>query len=433
MIPTRFSHRGLCRSLHRMHSSAVAADFEVPSVLSDMNVMADINSNIIADINYHANIMQASPEPEVTPLENLERVPQPQQFESLLPSYTYKVIEPRWQIYDEPVPRNSFTIDCSGEDMTYQNPRVVDRILKTFEDTGIVHLVNTGLFEHSHMREWVNVLIKQQAEYTGGANPRKPLEPNVYDVGAPLSAWLHYHHEMVYVSRSPSLLGIWCKYSPVKNSGATYFSCNNIATKAILQTELGEKLKAKDICYVRNLTDKEYYQKHGQDESQVYNHWQDSFDTNDMQEAEKVAHSRGLKTEWVVNGTNRYLKTKYYTSAFEYCPIQDRNVLYSSLADDFMWFDNWPGVMNVPVNDRPLKFTYGDDSELTQEEKQTFIDVYDQGGFPINWKQGEIVIACNYRYAHGRPAIKMEEGDKRELGVVFGGTFDRVGVVEGKW
>jgi hypothetical protein len=42
------------------------------------------------------------------------------------------------------------------------------------------------------------------------------------------------------------------------------------------------------------------------------------------------------------------MRTKYYTSGFEYCPHTDKNVLYSSIADHGSWFDTWPAVMNMP-------------------------------------------------------------------------------------
>jgi hypothetical protein len=142
------------------------------------------------------------------------------------------------------------------------------------------------------------------------------------------------------------------------------------------------------------------------------------------------ARSKGLKAEW---GPNRLLKTRYYISAFEYFPPLDRNLLYSSVADDAMWFDSWPKVMHLPYDQRPLKLTFGDDSEMSDDEKRLFVDVYDRFGFPIRWKRGDIAIVCNYRFAHGRPAIDLGDGESRELGVVIGESFERIGDLPGKW
>jgi len=45
-----------------------------------------------------------------------------------------------------------------------------------------------------------------------------------------------------------------------------------------------------------------------------------------------------------------------------------------------MWFDDWKGVSEVPIEERPLKLTFGDDTEMTWEEKKQFVDVYDKYG-----------------------------------------------------
>lgn len=36
------------------------------------------------------------------------------------------------------------------------------------------------------------------------------------------------------------------------------------------------------------------------------------------------------------------------------------------------------------------------------------------------------MIVCNYRFSHGRPQYEMYEGEKRELGVVLGPSYDRI-------
>jgi len=348
----------------------------------------------------------------------------------------YTLIQPVFQMQEEPLDKSLFTIDCTGYDMTVEQPEIVERMHQVFQDVGLVYLTNTGLTELQDMRKYAKIILQDEVVYTGGANPRKPIEQNVYDVGAPTDAWIHYHHEMAYLSQSPFALSFFCGQTPAPNRGWTYVSDNVQATEDILKTEFGQKLKEKNICYVRNLTDKQFYKDSNHDEGAVYNHWQDSFGVEDPDLVEPLARERGLQIEWDVRNGNRFLKTKYYVSAFEYHPQSDRNLLYSSVADDFMWFDSWKGIGGVtPVDERPLRLTYGDDTDLTQEERQQYVDVYDKYGFPLKWSQGDIAIACNYRFAHGRPAIEMypENGEKRVLGVLIGKTFDRIGHVEGKW
>jgi hypothetical protein len=341
------------------------------------------------------------------------------------------VIEPRWWTGTPALPAESFTIDCSDYAMDDgdldRDGELARRMNAMFDETGLVHLVNTRLTDLPSMREFARLVVEHEMRYKGGANPRDSLAKSVYEVGAPLDAWLHYHHEMAYIGRSTTMLGFLC-HKALPDRGYTFVSDSLRATDAILETEFGQKLKRLGICYHRNLTDREAFR--GTDQIGVYNHWQKSMMTDDPDEAIAMARSRGLEAEW---GPDRLLKTRYYVSAFEYFPQLDRNVLYSSVADDGMWFDSWPRVMHLPYDERTLKLTFGDDTEMTREEKQLFVDVYDRFGIPIPWSVGDIAIVCNFRFAHGRPDIHLEDGESRELGVVIGESFDRVGDLPDKW
>lgn len=340
-------------------------------------------------------------------------------------------IYPRWSTGEQTIDPQLFSIDGSDYAMNEfdlsASSDLAKRMNETFDRIGLVWLRNTGLTDLQSMRRFAKLVIENEMRYKGGANPRSDLEPNVYEVGAPLVAWLQYHHEMAYVSHSTRLLG-FLGHKSVANKGATFVSNNIGATDAILETELGQKLKELGICYHRNLTDREAFRD--REPIGVYNHWQRSMLTEDPDEAIAMAESRGLEVEW---GPNRLLKTRYYISAFEYYEPLDRNLLYSSIADDGMWFDGWPKVMHLPFEERPLALTFGDGTHLTREEKQLFVDVYDRFGQPVDWDVGDILIVCNFRFAHGRPGIELAPGEQRELGVLIGDAYQRVGDLPHKW
>lgn len=339
--------------------------------------------------------------------------------------------EPQWWTGTPSIDPSRYVIDCadpasSVSDASSDGP-LADRMRQIFRDVGLVHLVNTGLTDLGRMREIAKFIVAAEMEYKGGANPRDSLQPNVYEIGAPLTAWLHYHHEMAYVGKSTKMLGFLCRKA-VPGKGQTFVSDNIRATEALLDTAFGQRLKRFGLCYHRHLTDREAFT--GREEVGVYNHWQKSMLTDDPAEAEAAARERGLITEW---GPDRLLKTRYYISAFEYFPPLDRNLLFSSIADDSVWFDAWPKVMHLPHDQRPLKLTLGNDEEITTEDVRTFMEIYDRFGTPIDWEVGDIAVVCNYRFAHGRPAIHLEPGEERELGVVIGETFDRVETLADKW
>lgn len=341
------------------------------------------------------------------------------------------IIEPEWWTGTPAVDRARFVIDCTEYDM---DPGRLDldgplarRMRDTFDAVGLVHLVNTGLTELTDMRAFAKIVLEDEMDYEAGSNPRSAIVPNVYEVGAPLTAHLHYHHEMAYVSQSTTRLAFMANKA-LPGRGATFMSDNLQATDALLQTEFGQKLKELGVCYVRNMTDREAFVGHL--EVGVYNHWQKSLDTEDPAEAEAKAKDKGLVTSW---GPNRLFETRYYVSAFEYFPQLDRNLLYSSVADHGMWFDSWPLVQHLPYADRPLNLTFGDDSPMSHDELQQFVSVYDAFGLPLDWRVGDLAVFCNFRWAHGRPAIHLEPGEDRELGVLLGKKYDRVGDLPDKW
>jgi hypothetical protein len=351
------------------------------------------------------------------------------------------VVEPQWWHGTRPIEVDAFTIDGRDFDMTdlsYDSDLGV-AMRQTYDRVGLVHVTHTGLDDLSDMRQVAKLIIDTEMSYQGGANPRDNIEPNVYEIGAPLSAWLHYHHEMAYVGRSTRVISFLAKDvlpsaadDPTAtlgaSRGATFVSESIGATDKLLSTDFGRKLKDLGLCYHRNLTDRDAFA--GKTEYGVYNHWQQSFETDDPDIAASRARGQRLAVHW---GPDRLLKTRYYCSAFEYFPGLDRNVLYSSLADHGMWFDTWPLVQHLPHEDRPLHMTFGDDSEISADEIQQWIDLYDEFGMPINWNEGDVGVICNYRWAHGRPGIQLADGERRKLGVMLGDQYHRVGVVSNRW
>ena len=190
------------------------------------------------------------------------------------------VIEPKFIHHGQFVMDPSkYAIDCSKfnkNEINLHNTSLRDEMVSKFDDTGLVYLTNTRLTDLQEMRKLVSILIpaEMNMEYKGGSNWRNYIEPNVYDTGAPKEAWIHYHHEMAYIKTSPRSLAFCAKATLPNGRGATYVSDQVQATKELLTTSFGQKLKEKGICYIRCLTDEEHYKSTEQSEYDVYNHWQ---------------------------------------------------------------------------------------------------------------------------------------------------------------
>lgn len=337
------------------------------------------------------------------------------------------LIVPRWWTGKSAIAPARYEVDAGGHADLDPDGALAERMRRVYDDVGLVHVVNTGLTAMGEMRSLARQVLQTEMQYEGGSNPRRPLEPSVFEVGAPLSAHLHYHHEMAYVGVSTRSLAFLCR-AALPGRGATFFSDGIAATDHLLASGLGAKLAELGVCYHRTLTDREAF--HGRLEVGVYNHWQRSMGTDDPDEAEAYARDRGLLTAW---GPDRMLETRFYADAFEYDPVTDRNLLYCSVADHGMWFDGWPLVMHLPHTERPLHMTFGDDSEFTRAELREFVQLYDRFGIRVDWRVGDIAVFDNFRFAHGRPGIEPRPGEARELGVMLGERFDRQGQRADKW
>jgi len=240
---------------------------------------------------------------------------------------------------------------------------------------------------------------------------------------------------MTYKSHSVETLGFLCKHAVNRGEvGWSFVSDSVQAHDYIMQTPLGKKLREKGLCFVRRMTDASVEVENEAEKGKIYNSWQQSWMSDDPAEAQKAAEAQGLTVEWEEDPKNgRIMKTKYYKSAFEYVPSLDRNLMVTSIADDGEWFDNWPGIMDVPQEERPLEMFFGDDEPFTFEEKQLWTDAYDKFGVPLPWKEGDVAVFDNMLFAHGRPGINLLPGEKRELGVVLGKFYELQEHRDDKW
>jgi hypothetical protein len=269
--------------------------------------------------------------------------------------------------FPETVQKEEIMFDCGGS-LPGADESFKQAVSEVYERKGIVHISNTGAQSLGDLKPYIDICMEDTMAYEGGANSRGEIEPYFLEVGVPSVSDVHYHHEMAYIGKSTSKIAFSIIDVLGNGRGNTYFSDQVAATEELMTTELGEKLKNKRICYLRNLTDKCEYDN--DDESTVYNHWQTSFMTEDPEEAQAIAEASGLEVTWGRDwqGKKRYMKTKYYVDAFEYAPMVDKNVIFASIADHDAWFDTWPGINRLHPKDRHLKMTYGDGEEFKYEE-----------------------------------------------------------------
>ena len=129
-----------------------------------------------------------------------------------------EVVIPLWWTGSHVIDPSRFIVDGRGkiskEDFR-ESSFIGQEMKEKYADVGVIHVVNTGLTDMKDQRGLARIIMGQETEYEGGANPRGRTAElgNVYDIGAPLTANLHYHHEMTYKSHSVTKLGFLCKHA----------------------------------------------------------------------------------------------------------------------------------------------------------------------------------------------------------------------------
>ena len=196
-------------------------------------------------------------------------------------------------------------------------------------------------------------------------------------------------------------------------------------TKALLQTELGEKLRILGVRYIRNFHDADNPNVNGAS----FTSWQQVFGTHDREEA--IARAKTIlggdqqcevETTW-----NGGLRMMYNAPAYEYDPETQVDMCFVSLGNHGYWFRQWPPYNEVPHVERPFHMQFGDGTEFSEQDIALFAQTTNQYGYPVKWAPEKIAILKNRRFTHARPAYHLGEGEKRELGVVLLNATPRAG------
>ncbi|MEZ5454025.1 MAG: TauD/TfdA family dioxygenase [Thiothrix sp.] len=287
-----------------------------------------------------------------------------------------------------------------------------------WREQGLVVLKNTGMQHLSELQRWAEVLFQDFAAYEGGSAPRDKFGKHVFALGdAPPTIDLCFHNEGCYLPVYPRCFVIGSTQCP-QEGGFTLLADNEKATQALLATDIGQKLRDKGMRYVRMMYDRELACELG------YKPWQDTFFTNDPREAEQSVQAKGWDYEWLPNG---HLRTSYSVDAYEYHPELDKSLFFAGLASHAAFFDQWHPFNTMPDEERPLNMTLGDGTPFTNQEIVDIYAAYNHASLALDWKQADLALLDNLRWAHARPAFTLQAGEERVLGVTMGMMTERVG------
>lgn len=310
---------------------------------------------------------------------------------------------------------DTYTIDCSQYDSL---DRLESDIHDQWYERGLVVLIKTGMKHLSELERWSGILYKDFNSYKAGAAPRSKWSDAVYSIDdTPPHIDMGYHNEGCYLPVSPGCLVLGSMNCP-KEGGWTLVSDNEVTTDALLETEIGLKLKKYGVRYIRNMTD-----KYGGN-TIVHKHWQDTFLTESREDVEKYVATEGWDHQWMPDGT---LRTSYWLDAFEYNEKQGKNLFFANLANHGIFFDQWYPFNTLADEERPHTMLLGDGSPFTQDDIATIYAINNKASLGLRWQEADVALIDNQRWSHARPAYTIQPDEERVMGVTTGMLKPRVG------
>jgi len=284
-----------------------------------------------------------------------------------------------------------------------------------FKETGCLLISNTGITTVGGFSEFAfKNFIDAPLKYLGGTNNRIELAKNAMNVGIePAHLNLAVHNEMAYLDTMPTKIIFACVTPPERGGGATtiaptYHILSN------LPLEMRTRFEVQGVMYRRVFTSAEHPPS---DPSFIYNHWQVAFSTNDKSKVDELCHKNSWQWEWQKNDV---LSTCNVLPAIRIDPITGNslflNQAYTMNAKS--WFDGWEPFTSMPPHLQPFTTYWGDGTPFSEVEMQTLKRLHEEHLFIRPWKQGDLHVLDNLRWAHGR--TPYTPGDTRVICVMMG-------------
>jgi len=231
--------------------------------------------------------------------------------------------------------------------------------------------------------------------YLGGGGPRKVvLGPIETSTESPPELQIPFHHELAYLTTPPRALFFWCEIEP-KEKGQTPLLLSNQVYEKIKERNLNfvKQIQAKKIRYIRIMQDKKLCQ------NEYQRSWQDTFGTDDQNEAAKRAFQTGAeKVEWIEDGD--FISMKLFSLPLDGIKIDHRNQKPT-------WFNSI--VLLHPASERgekpresPWQVTYGDFSEIDDCDVRMAQEIMNNEGTMFQWHVGDVLLVDNMLTLHAR-------------------------------
>eukprot|EP00340_Litonotus_pictus_P005241 CAMPEP_0170525016 /NCGR_PEP_ID=MMETSP0209-20121228/10470_1 /TAXON_ID=665100 ORGANISM="Litonotus pictus, Strain P1" /NCGR_SAMPLE_ID=MMETSP0209 /ASSEMBLY_ACC=CAM_ASM_000301 /LENGTH=339 /DNA_ID=CAMNT_0010814037 /DNA_START=19 /DNA_END=1034 /DNA_ORIENTATION=- len=306
-------------------------------------------------------------------------------------------------------------IDCSDFDSNKSSIR--QKATELLEGPGVCVLSKIPAEDAGSLVQYFKLISPDIIQYQGGSASRNQLadKQDIYDTGVPGNVLIQPHVEMSYQVFQPKYVSFTLLEAPGNGQGSSFICDNVAATRKLLKTSLGKKVREKGITHWRRFHNE---LDHSFPEQVKMVSWQQSFSIKTKEALTDYFIKNKFQYEWLENDN---LAIKNSSNAFNYCDKADANLLFFGTSNHACYFDSYNLEMQkVPDRLRPFDFKFGDEEEWTSEELEVMNSCYDGELYNYNYEEGDMLIFHNKTWQHGRMPFSLPPGRKRNLCVMLG-------------
>lgn len=250
--------------------------------------------------------------------------------------------------------------------------------------------------------------LKLDGQYEGGASPRSKVSSAIFSsTEVPPPFVIGYHTEMCYHTTRPTVISFYCHTPPARDGETPIFDCAKVL--ASLPKALQRKLEDKGLRYRRFFPGRRSL-------INFRKPWYDTFGTHDKAEVEKILRAQGIPFSWDEEG---YLMTELNVPAVLVDPVTRKKCLSVTMYDvhtfpyNFRHFREryntllrlgfeWFVKREASSPKLFLRTLFGDGTPFSREESEAVQRAAWENAMIFRWRQGDMLMLNNIRYAHAR-------------------------------
>lgn len=301
----------------------------------------------------------------------------------------------------EPWPDGSGSVPALVSWLTGKRGELDQQLLRS----GAVLLRGCGISSADAFHEVVAAISPRLLDYVGGDSPRTALGNRIYtSTEFPPQLEIGLHNELSYTRSWPERVFFCCLVAPA-SGGETHIADGRSVT-AHMDPTVRHRFSKLGVIYRQHLRDED---RRGPGKS-----WQETFDTDEKREAERVCSEQGMAYRWTGRG--------FHTT------LRNPGVLTHPVTGETCWFnqaDLWHArfdTVKAQEDQTPSRALadeafgchayYGDGSEIPLADLEAVRTAYRKCEVLFPWRPGDLLMLDNRLAMHGRKPFK---GDRKVL------------------